>query len=66
MDADNERESSPSQPRRAGRPRISPEPNNAVSTWLPVSTHDKLIELAKQHRTSVSHVLRQIVFLRLK
>lgn len=50
---------------RGGRPRVD-EPRATVSTWLPASYHDRLIELANQQDVKVSALVRQLLILRLK
>jgi len=49
-----------------GRPRVE-EPHSSVSTWVPASYHDRLVQLAK-HQTdgNVSALVRQLLILRLK
>lgn len=44
--------------KRRGRPRVE-EPRTAVSTWLPVRQHDRLIQLANQNEQSVSDFVRK-------
>jgi hypothetical protein len=44
--------------RKPGRPREIHESTVSVSTWLPVSTADRLYRLAAEQRTSVSSLLR--------
>lgn len=50
--------------RQRGRPRVE-EPRSSVSTWLPASYHDRLIEMAKQRDQSVSSLVRYLLTLRL-
>jgi hypothetical protein len=45
---------------RGGRPR-SPEPGSRVSTWLPTSTHDRLIQVANAQEKSVSEIVKVII-----
>lgn len=47
-----------------GRPP-APEPGSAITTWMPVSTHDKLIRLAQRQEVSVSALVRQFVILQI-
>ena len=50
-----------------GRPPISvTEPSYQVSTRLPETVHERLMEIAARDRCSVSEVLRNIVVLQLK
>jgi hypothetical protein len=53
-------------PRPRGRPRVE-EPGSRVTTWLPASTHDRLVEIAK-HQTdgNVSALVRKLLIIRLK
>ncbi len=48
--------------KRGGRPvalqRLSP-----VTTWVPVSTHDRLIQVAKAQDKSISEVVRNVIIL---
>jgi hypothetical protein len=37
-----------------------------VTTWIPASTHDRLIELAKLGETSVSATVKRFIILQLK
>lgn len=45
--------------RRRGRPVGSkaPEPGSSLSAWVPVSLHDKAIEVAKQNDLSLSKLI---------
>lgn len=52
-------------PRPRGRPRVE-EPHATVSTWLPASYHDRLIQLANQQEVKVSALVRTLLILRLK
>lgn len=47
-----------------GRPRVQ-EPRSSVSTWLPATAHDQLIELAKREEQSISATVRQLLILQL-
>ena len=51
--------------RRRGRPRVS-EPRSSVSTWVPASYHDRLIEMANQKDVSVSMLVRSMLMLQLR
>ena len=51
-------------PKGRGRPKVE-EPRAAVSTWLPANEHDRLIQLANKHETSVSALVRHLLKLRL-
>lgn len=51
--------------RGRGRPRVE-ESRACVSTWLPAGVHDRLIELAKREKQSISATVRQLLILRLK
>lgn len=53
------------QPRKRGRPRVD-EPRSSVSTWVPASYHDRLIEMAAQKDVSVSMLVRSMLMLQLK
>lgn len=59
-------ESTPAPPPRrpVGRPRVV-ESHASVATWLPASTHDRLIRLAKLREQSVSATVRELLILRL-
>lgn len=48
-------------PRGRGRPRLMPEPLTSVSTRVPASTHDQLIQIAQTQQKSVAEVLRQVI-----
>lgn len=52
-------------PRKRGRPRVS-EPRSSVSTWVPASYHDRLIEMANQRDVSVSMLVRSMLMLQLR
>ncbi len=52
-------------PNLVGRPKGS-EPGSNVSTWLPGSYHDRLIQIAKTRRTTVSNVVKSIVIKELR
>lgn len=43
-----------------GRPR-APEPGSSVSTWIPVSYHDRLVKVANLHDMSVSAYVGRII-----
>jgi len=47
--------------RRGGRPRVSDEPSTPVSTTLPVSDYDRLLQLAKTRRTTLAGALRDMI-----
>lgn len=49
---------------KRGRPR-APEPGSTVSTWVPSTTHDRLIEIANRRGESVSSLVRRLLILRL-
>jgi len=53
-----------SETRGRGRPRVT-EPRASVSTWLPATAHDQLIELAKREEQSISATIRQLLILQL-
>lgn len=40
-----------------GRPKVN-ETSTSVSTWVPASTHDRLIQLARQQDKTVSALVR--------
>jgi len=46
--------------RRRGRPRVE-EPRSSVSTWLPVSVHDRLISIASAREISISELVRESI-----
>lgn len=52
------------EPRR-GRPPAD-EPRSTVSTWLPASTHDRLIKRANEEEQSVSEFVREMIEERLE
>jgi hypothetical protein len=56
-------EKDPVKPR--GRPRVE-EPGTSVSTWLRPGEHDKLIQLANKHDTTISALVRQLLILKLR
>lgn len=35
-------------------------------TWVPVSTHDRLVALANKHEISVSQLVRQLIVLKIR
>jgi len=47
-------------PRGRGRPRAT-EQMSTVSTWIPASAHDKLIQVANAQEMSVSEVVRNVL-----
>ena len=49
---------------RRGRPRVT-EPRSTVSTWVPASAHDRLIQLAKEHEVSVSEMVKSLLLVQL-
>ena len=50
-------QSAPKRPR--GRPRVpDPKPGCTVSSWMPASEYDKLIQKANAHDISVSKFVR--------
>jgi hypothetical protein len=51
--------------KQRGRPRVE-EPRTSVSTWVPATLHDRLIEVANRHEVSVSEYVRQVLIVRLK
>ena len=55
--------------RRRGRPegtkRIA-EPRSHVSTWIPVTHHDRLSRIAIRHGMSVSKVVKRAILIFLK
>jgi hypothetical protein len=46
--------------RRRGRPK-SAEPGSTVSTWLPVSDHDRLVRIANRREMSVSEYVGTVL-----
>jgi hypothetical protein len=52
-------------PNRGGRPRVTGEPTERLSTRVPVSTFDALTRIAARRDTSVASVVRQILAFRL-
>jgi hypothetical protein len=52
-------------PRRRGRPRVD-QPRTSVSTWVPATLHDRLIEQANRAELSVSEYVRRVLIVRLK
>lgn len=50
--------------RRRGRPPVA-EPRASISTWMPASTHDKLIALAKRDEVSISALVRSLLILQI-
>lgn len=46
--------------RRRGRPPVE-EPRSSVSTWLPVSLHDRLISVASAREISISELVREAI-----
>ncbi len=55
-------------PAPRGRPLGSTraEPGESVSTWLPITLHDQLIELAKREEQSISATIRALLVLKLR
>jgi hypothetical protein len=53
------------EPKKRGRPRVS-EPRSWVSTRLPVSYHDRLIQMANEKDVSVSMLVRSLLMLQLR
>lgn len=51
--------------RKPGRPK-SEDPGSAVTTWIPCTLHDQLIQLAKQNGNSLSATVRVILEKRAK
>lgn len=49
---------------RRGRPRVA-EVSSPVSTRVPVSAHDRLIQLAKEHEVSVSAMVKSLLLVQL-
>lgn len=47
-------------PGKPGRPHVR-EPGSSVTTWLPQTDHDHLIQLAQRHDLSVSALMRQLI-----
>lgn len=45
---------------RGGRPK-SAERMSTVSTWLPASTHDRLIQVANAQEKSVSEIVKVLI-----
>lgn len=62
---DSESEPKPIQARGPGRPRAA-EPGSRLTTWIPGTTHDRLIALANRRGESVSALVRQLLILRLR
>lgn len=52
-------------PPKLGRPRAE-EPGSAVTTWLRQSEHDRLIQLANKHETTVSQLVRSLLMVKLR
>jgi hypothetical protein len=50
---------------KGGRPRAE-VPGARVSTWVRSPDYDKLLALAKQHETTISGVVRDLLKLKLK
>jgi hypothetical protein len=53
------------EPRKRGRPRVE-EPRSWVSTKLPISYHDRLIQIAAEKDVSVSMLVRSMLMLQLR
>jgi hypothetical protein len=57
-------------PRGPGRPkgsRVVPEPRTSVSVWLPVSTHERLTQIANQRFDgSLSAAIRHVLVVKLR
>jgi len=51
--------------KRRGRPRVA-EPRSSVSTWVPVSLHDRLIAVASAREISVSELVRESIVIRIQ
>lgn len=62
---DSEASAKPMIQSRGGRPRAS-EPGSAVTTWVPIKTHDLLVKIAMSRGESVSATVRQLLLLRLR
>jgi hypothetical protein len=52
-------------PSKLGRPRV-PYRSTAMTVWVPNSTYDQLLDLAKRRETSLSATVRQLLILRLR
>ncbi len=63
--SDPEKEGATGNGHKRGRPRTD-EPCTSVSTWLPASHHDRLIQLAQSRDQSVSSLVRQLLIFRLR
>ena len=50
--------------RQRGRPRVA-EPRASVSTWVPATLHDRLIQVANREELSVSEYVRKVLVLQL-
>jgi hypothetical protein len=50
---------------KGGRPRAA-APASSVSAWIPFEHHDRLIEIARRERRSVSSIVRAAVLERLR
>lgn len=51
--------------RKPGRPRAT-DPSSPVSTRVPESYHDRLIQLAAKHDVSVSAMVKTLLVLQLR
>ncbi len=52
-------------PRGPGRPRVD-EPLTSISVRVPLGAHDRLIHLANERNASLSHLVRELLILRLR
>jgi hypothetical protein len=52
-------------PRPRGRPPAE-QPGSAVTTWVPMHMHDRLIEIAQKNGESVSAIIRQMLAQRVR
>jgi hypothetical protein len=52
-------------PRPRGRPPAE-EPGSAVMTWVPLTMHDRLIEIANKNGESLSATIRQLLSQRVR
>ena len=51
-------------PKRGGRPRAD-TPGASVSTWMPVTYHDRLVKMADARGLSVSRLVKQMIVFQL-
>lgn len=51
---------------KIGRPKSEEPKGSPVTTWLKQEEHDRLIQLAQKHETTISSLVRSLLIVKLR